>query len=77
MWSSKLSVSLVVLICWMLPTPARAERRVSYQAQTGDSLWKLAQRSGCSVERVKEANDLRGDLIRMGDTLTLPNCKAG
>lgn len=38
----------------------------------GDTLSKLAQHYGVSVEELKEANGLEGDLIRVGQELVIP-----
>lgn len=40
--------------------------------QRGDSLWKIAQEYGVSLENLKKANELSSDLIREGQVLDIP-----
>jgi len=44
-----------------------------YTVKPGDSLGKIAGRQGTTVPALKAANGLRSDLIRVGQTLTIPN----
>lgn len=39
---------------------------------SGDTLFSLARRYGTSVSAIKSANGLSSDLIRVGQTLTIP-----
>ncbi len=43
-----------------------------YKVKRGDSLGKIAKRFGISVRALKEANGLRGNLIRVGQRLKIP-----
>lgn len=43
-----------------------------YRVRRGDSLWAIARRHGTSVERLKEANDLRSSRVVAGQTLLIP-----
>ncbi|OIN07672.1 LysM peptidoglycan-binding domain-containing protein [Oceanisphaera psychrotolerans] len=43
-----------------------------YQVQGGDSLGRIARRNGTSIEAIRQANNLRGTTIRVGQTLMLP-----
>lgn len=43
-----------------------------YVVKAGDTLWGIAQRFGTSVGQLKDINGLRGDLIRPGRRLILP-----
>lgn len=48
------------------------DRRETYLASRGDSLWQIARDHDLSVEELKKANpQLNGDLIREGDELSL------
>lgn len=38
----------------------------------GDSLWKIAQRSGVSVSRIKKANGVRSRHLKPGQVLSIP-----
>jgi hypothetical protein len=43
-----------------------------YRVRAGDSLWEIAQTHGVSVDRLKQANNLRGSRIYAGQLLRLP-----
>lgn len=43
-----------------------------YKVRRGDSLGKIASRYGVSVASLKNANDIRGSIIRTGQTLSIP-----
>lgn len=57
----------LLLAIW---TPVHAQ---SYTVQPGDSLWKLSRSFGVSIESIKEANGLKGDLILVGQNLEIPD----
>ncbi|WP_084780331.1 LysM peptidoglycan-binding domain-containing protein [Bacillus massilinigeriensis] len=46
-----------------------------YTVVSGDSLSEIAKRFGITTEALKEANALTSDVIRVGQTLTIPNAK--
>ncbi|MEQ8858802.1 MAG: N-acetylmuramoyl-L-alanine amidase [Pseudomonadales bacterium] len=43
-----------------------------YTIATGDTLSEIAARYGTSARRLREANGLRGDVIRVGQTIVIP-----
>jgi len=43
-----------------------------YTIETGDTLSEIAARFGLSTRRLREANGLSGDVIRVGQTLVIP-----
>ncbi len=43
-----------------------------YIVQSGDTLWEIALRFGVSVDALRAANNLSGDIIQPGQVLTLP-----
>ncbi|WP_251978154.1 transglycosylase SLT domain-containing protein [Salinicola avicenniae] len=43
-----------------------------YQVQRGDTLSGIARRFGASVAEIRQENDLQGDVIRVGQTLSVP-----
>lgn len=62
-------------------TAARGETRATsssrgggtrYRVRRGDSLWTIARRHGTSVDRLKEANDLRSSRVVAGQTIVIP-----
>lgn len=52
---------------------ARTQRATrTHRVGPGDSLWGIARRYGVSIERLRIANRLRDDRVRLGQTLTIP-----
>ena len=43
-----------------------------YQVKSGDALGPIAQRHKTTVELIRQVNNLRGNTIRVGDTLIIP-----
>jgi LysM repeat protein len=57
----------------LIDPPATSEARpLSVQVRAGDSLWKIAHRYGLTVDQLKDANGLKGDLILIGQQLVIP-----
>ncbi|GEA10044.1 N-acetylmuramoyl-L-alanine amidase [Alteromonas sp. KUL49] len=50
----------------------RATNR-THKVQSGESLSLLAQRYNVAVSRIKEANNLNSDVVRIGQVLTIPS----
>ncbi|HSF54911.1 MAG TPA: transglycosylase SLT domain-containing protein [Algoriphagus sp.] len=50
--------------------------RISYRVKSGDVLGSIASKHGVSVTQVKEWNNLRSNLIKVGQTLYIYNGKA-
>ncbi|MFW5883732.1 MAG: LysM peptidoglycan-binding domain-containing protein [Verrucomicrobiota bacterium] len=46
-----------------------------YEVQRGDSLWKISQQFGASVEEIKAANNLTGNTIQIGQELEIPGAE--
>lgn len=44
----------------------------SYTVKSGDSLWSIAKKTGVSVEELKNANNLTGNLLSVGQILKIP-----
>jgi lipoprotein-anchoring transpeptidase ErfK/SrfK len=53
----------------LLFTATPAPEKVDYTIQAGDTLGKLAQKYGTTVELIRKANNITGDKIRVGDRL--------
>lgn len=45
----------------------------TYKVLAGDSLWKISQKFGVTVDGLKRANNLTSDNILVGQTLLIPN----
>ena len=55
----------------ILFTPSPALEKVDYTIVSGDSLGKLAQKFGTTIDLIKKSNDLTSDLIRVGSRLRI------
>lgn len=55
-----------------VPTPSPNPDTVQYVVKPGDSLWLIARKYETTVEAIKRQNNLTGDLIRVGQVLTIP-----
>jgi lipoprotein-anchoring transpeptidase ErfK/SrfK len=58
----------------ILFSPAPAPEKVDYTIVAGDSLGKLAKRFNTTIDLIKKANGLNGDVIRIGDRLRIYQC---
>jgi LysM repeat protein len=47
-----------------------------YLVKTGDSLWKIARAQNVSVSAIKQANNLTGDSLKIGQKLHIPTATA-
>jgi nucleoid-associated protein YgaU len=54
------------------PKPKPKPKLVKYSVKKGDSLGKIASRHGISLSALRRANGMTGDLIRPGQSLTIP-----
>jgi len=54
-------------------TPIIEAGATYYVVQSGDSLWKIAQQFGTSVEKIKELNQLSSDNLQIGLKLCVAN----
>lgn len=52
---------------------SQRERNRTHKVRSGESLSLLAQRYNVKVSSIKEANNLRGDVVRIGQVLTIPS----
>ena len=55
----------------ILFTAASAPEKVDYTIAAGDSLGKLAQKFGTTIDLIKKSNNLARDVIRVGDRLRI------
>jgi lipoprotein-anchoring transpeptidase ErfK/SrfK len=55
----------------ILFTAVPAPEKIDYTIVSGDSLGKLAQKFGATVELIKKSNNLTRDMIRVGDRLRI------
>ncbi|HTS19453.1 MAG TPA: L,D-transpeptidase family protein [Verrucomicrobiae bacterium] len=55
----------------ILFTPVPADEKTNYTIVAGDSLGKLAQKFGTTIDLIKKSNNLNRDMIRVGDRLRI------
>lgn len=47
-------------------------QNVQHQVEAGDTLWDLAQKYGVTVEEIRDANDIEGSFLSVGQELIIP-----
>lgn len=50
----------------------RDNRPIRHKIKSGESLSLVAKRYNVDLDRLREANNIKGDLVRIGQTLTIP-----
>ena len=58
------------------PAQATSSKPTKYKVRKGDTLSKIASRHGVTIADLRNANKIKGDNIREGQTLTIPAKKA-
>ncbi len=66
--STVLSVNQQLLI----PTTPNTGNNITYTVQPGDSLWKIANQYGITVDELISANNLTNTILQIGDVLIIP-----
>lgn len=66
-------ISIIVIMSWSIPVFA-ADHQPSnvYTIQSGDTLWKIANKYGTTIEELKVTNGLQTDLLLIGQKLRVP-----
>ena len=52
-----------------------AGRYIKYEIQKGDSLFRISRRYGTTVDEIKRVNGLKGDMIKAGQIIRIPDPK--
>ncbi len=52
---------------------AQTSANTTYRVVAGDNLWRIANQHGVSVDQLRQANQLRTDVLQIGQTLNIPN----
>lgn len=64
----------VIILCLisipLLSVEGRAEQK--YKIKKGDTLYKIARNHGVSVKQIKQANALKGSMLKPGDRIVVP-----
>lgn len=63
-------LALAALFSMVIATPVSA---ASYTVSKDDTLFKLSQKFGVSIDELKKANKLTSDVIKMGQVLNIPS----
>ena len=71
--SNNLDIGQLLLI----PGTQKEEAGTTYVVKSGDSLWKIANNYGISVNELKSANNLTSDLLSIGQQLVIPSGNPG
>lgn len=66
------STTILTIVFLFVSSPGTA-LALSYRVQWGDSLWKLANRYGTTVQEIQRANNLWSTWIYAGETLIIPD----
>ena len=68
-----LAESVVKSIADYLQVPYSPPSSVIYNVKNGDSLYKISNQLGVSIESIKKANNLTSNNLEIGQTLIIPN----
>lgn len=64
-----------IFVTLLLSTLTLAVAAKEYIVQKGDTLSGLSEKSGVSIRGLKSANGLNGSLLKIGDTILIPDSK--
>lgn len=65
-------LSIALMVSTMVLTTATTAYGFNYTIQPGDSLFKIGQNFGVSINDLREANGIEGDLIFAGAKMSIP-----
>lgn len=51
-----------------------ATKQPVHIVHSGDTLWEIARRYGCTSDELRHANELQDDVLRVGRKLRIPGC---
>ncbi|NLV20536.1 MAG: LysM peptidoglycan-binding domain-containing protein [Syntrophomonadaceae bacterium] len=67
----KLLFFLATLFIWTLMTAMALATPANYIVKAGDTLWKISNTYGVSIDQIKKLNGLNSDFLRIGQNLIL------
>jgi LysM repeat protein len=67
----QLAIACFVGALWLAPATRAQQQVQTHRVQENETLWSIAQRYDLSVEKLRRLNDLEGNLIKVGQTLTV------
>src|SRR4030067_1971890 len=72
--ASMRKIICIIILCLisipLLSVEGRAEQK--YKIKKGDTLYKIARNHGVSVKQIKQANALKGSMLKPGDRIVVP-----
>lgn len=71
--SDVLRIGQILTIPNTTSTPETPSTGNTYTVQNGDSLWKIANKFGTTINALKSANNLTNDNLQVGQVLTIPS----
>ncbi|NLY44025.1 MAG: LysM peptidoglycan-binding domain-containing protein [Clostridiaceae bacterium] len=66
------AVSTLLFVHSLIPAFASGNDYVIYTVVSGDSLWKISNKYGVSIQEITELNSLTGTIILVGQKLKIP-----
>jgi peptidoglycan endopeptidase LytE len=69
--NKKIYTGLMVLVLWTLMVSLAIATPSNYVVQAGDTLWKISNLHGVSIDQIKQLNGLNSDRLSIGQKLTL------
>ena len=70
-------VSVTLCLLALTPIPALAQSFTIYTVQSGDTLYRISDATGCPIDDIRDLNNIDGDLILAGQDLQIPSCGGG
>ncbi|HPT69621.1 MAG TPA: LysM peptidoglycan-binding domain-containing protein [Syntrophomonas sp.] len=67
----KTIIFLTTLVLWTLITTIALAVPANYAVQAGDTLWKISNTYGVSIDQIKKLNGLSSDFLNIGQKLIL------
>lgn len=69
--NKKIYTGLMVLVLWTLMVSLAIATPPNYVVQAGDTLWKISNLHGVSIDQIKQLNGLNSDRLSIGQNLIL------